>query len=84
MNVLLQVKRKILNDKLQLWQNTYFSWQVDTQIAQDIGDDQMLQQTKEHMKRCLRAIRVLEDALTKLELAKSNGDNIATDITLPE
>jgi len=66
MEVSIDTKRQILIQKLQLWQNTYYSHTLDAKIAQDIDDKQMLQKAKTQMAKCLQAIKLLEGKLTEL------------------
>lgn len=58
---------KVLNEKLTMWQNTYYSSQQDGIIAQAIEDEKMLQQATAAMKKCLTAIQLLETRITEKE-----------------
>ena len=61
-----QAKREILVDTLQKWKNTYYQKTLDAEVAQDLGDQKMLDQAKAQMARCLRAIKLLEGKLAEL------------------
>lgn len=58
---------RLLNEKLTLWQNTYYSSQQNGIIAQAIEDKKMLQQAAAEMKKCLTAIQLLEARITEKE-----------------
>ncbi len=63
----LELKKTILREKIILWQNTYYSSQLDATVGKDIDDPSMVSQAKAQMKRCLRAVQILEEVLTELE-----------------
>lgn len=63
-----EVKRQILQQKLQIHRQTYYAHQIDAQIAQDIGGmEQVVNQAKENMARTQKFIDKLEELLTKLK-----------------
>jgi hypothetical protein len=57
----------ILDNKLEMWQNTYYDAQIDAKIATDIENDVLLTQATTRMKQALAAIAWLENEITKLE-----------------
>jgi len=61
------IKVQILQNKLQVWHNTYVSAEIDAKIAQALGDNKMLNQAKDNMKRALQAANVVSDMLEQLD-----------------
>jgi len=57
----------LLNAKLVTWQNTYYDASLDVKIAQDIGNEQLLEQGLARMKQALQAIAWVQDKITALE-----------------
>lgn len=62
-----EAKRIIVQQKLDFWENTKYALTIDAEIAQLIGDTQMLENTKTQLKNTLQAI----DTLNKKALALS-------------
>jgi len=65
--ILASIKRQILQDKLTLYRNTYYSHQVDARIGQDIADERMIEAAKENMRKVQRCLDTLEKLLGELE-----------------
>lgn len=67
-DVSVEVKRQILQQKLQQHRQGYYAHQVDAQVAQDIGGmEQVMNQAKENMVRTQKFIDKLEELLAELE-----------------
>lgn len=63
-------KRAILEQKVLLEKQRYYSSQVDAQVAQDIGEmDNAISAAKQNMANSQKTIHALEKLLTEL----SNG-----------
>jgi len=63
----IEVKRQILQQKLQIHRQGYYAHQIDAQVAQDIGGmEQVVEQAKENMARAQKFIDKLEELLTAI------------------
>ena len=62
-----EAKREILNQKLQIYKNTYYSHGVDAKVAKDIGETQMLQAATDNMARAQKMIDAIEGMVAELE-----------------
>lgn len=69
-----QAQMQVVGQKLMLWQNTLYSEELNAKIATAIGDDQMLAQAKERMKRSLKVI----DQLVQIRTELVAGDKLAS------
>lgn len=69
------VRIQILQDKIQMWHNTYYSHQIDAQIGQDIGDERMVEAAKDNMRKAQQCLDALEKMLSALgDMAAEVGD----------
>jgi len=59
-------KRVLLTQKLELWQNTLYDAQLDTEIAKMLSDEPLSEQSQARMKSALKAIELLNDKLGEL------------------
>lgn len=64
--VSLEVKKAILEGKLERWKNTLYDLKVDAEIGEAIGDSNMKNTATEKMKDTLKAIESLENKLASL------------------
>jgi len=62
----------ILNNKMSLWQNTYYDAGLDAKIAEDIGNDKMTEIAAKRMKEALTAIGFLEREISQMEGGDKN------------
>lgn len=60
-------KRAIVLEKIKAWENTYYYNTLDVRIGQDTGDDGLVTRAQDNMRKCLRAVQILEEVLTELE-----------------
>lgn len=69
----ISTKREILQGKVLLYRNTYYSHQIDAQIGQDIGDERMVAAATENMRKAQQCLDVLKRLLA--ELGDDDGQN---------
>jgi len=67
-DVPIEVKRQVLQQRLQAYRRNYYGHKVDAQIAQDIGGmEQVVNQAKENMVMTRKFIDKLEELLVQLK-----------------
>lgn len=67
MEISIDTRRFILQEKMMLYRNTYYSHQIDAQIGQDISDERMVEAAKENMRKAQQCLDALEKMLDELE-----------------
>lgn len=72
-----KVKRELLKQKVALWRNTKYDAQVDVQVADAIGDEELKKQATERIKSAIKAIDALGKLLGELEKANDSNNNEA-------
>jgi hypothetical protein len=72
MDVSTEVKRELINGRLQLWRNTLYAAMLDAKVAQKLVDAKLergetaFKQAKDQVKECEVAIEELERELSEL------------------
>lgn len=67
------IRIKILQEKLQLWRNTLFSYEADAKVAQQLMDAKieagkgMLNEATANMKQCTVSIDALQKMIAELQ-----------------
>jgi hypothetical protein len=68
-----EIKRILLEQKLEQWRNTLYAAMVDAKVASKFADaklpqaEQMIEQAKQQVKQCEIAIEVLQVELDALK-----------------
>lgn len=71
-----EIKRQIVEQRLQLWRNTLYSNELDAKVGQQLveakltGGEQILDAAKAEMKKCFSAIELLQKELDALAEAQ--------------
>lgn len=61
-----EIRRELVENKLQMWRNTVADARLDATVAQAIDDAQMQAQAAQRLKRALQAVAVLEQKLAEI------------------
>ena len=61
------IKMQILNQKLQLWENTIYSHTVDVEVAETIKDEQMKTNSMQRLTNAIKGRDAVKKLLAELE-----------------
>lgn len=60
-----EIKRQLIEQKIDLWRRTYYDAELDAKIAEALDDPQLKRMATERMKKALKAVDVLEKLLNE-------------------
>ena len=64
-----EVRKAIIEQKLEQWKQNQFSLELDAKVAKVLDDEKMLERVKTQLKNAIGALQILQNELQELENA---------------
>ena len=71
--ITLETKRQIVQQRLQVWQNTVYEAHLDARVAKITEDEQLLQAAQARAKKALQAVTLLKQILEELNGSRTEA-----------
>ena len=71
--ITLEVKKQLVQQRLQMWQNTVYEAHLDAKVAKVTEDEQLLKASQDRAKKALQAVTLMKQVLEELNGSRTEA-----------
>ena len=71
--ITLEVKKQLVQQRLQMWQNTVYEAHLDAKVAKVTEDEQLLKASQDRAKKALQAVTLMKQILEELNGSRTEA-----------